>query len=193
MSLLKNSLVLFFVVLCACGKPLYNCLWQDVPVNADGKANEWSVPLSYYDGESKLQYSFSNDRNNIYACIKVSDPQAQMKILYGGMTFAIDTTGKNKKQISIDYPIGNAENISKEEQSPNYRPDVSSLKRFFSDQPSQMLLTGFKSPLGGLTSTRDSSGLNVSVSWDSVNTMVYEAVIPFKTFYKKIRYCSAQN
>jgi hypothetical protein len=181
----KFCFILFIVIATSCSQPLYNCLWQAKPVIADGNASEWPVPLSYFDGESKLQYSFSNDINNIYACVKVADAQAQLKIMRGGMQLSIDTTGKNKKQVCILFPTGNSEAASNEEKEGHHKPDPASLKRNFLNQPAEMLLTGFKHPLGGLTSIHSPDGVNVSINWDSTNTMVYEAVIPFKKFYKK--------
>lgn len=170
-------------VLVSCSSPLYNSVYQSVHVVADGKANEWSMPLDYFDSEAKIQYTFSNDRDNLYLCIKSADEQAQKKIINGGLQVWVDTTGKNKKQVGILFPVGNDEKKESREERKNTIP---SLKRSFFNTPKEMLLTGFKSPLRGLTSVQANNDIGINLNWDSVNTLTYEAIIPFKTFYKPV-------
>ena len=78
---IRNLFFLVLVVIFAsCSAPLYNSVWQAKSVNADGNAKEWPIPLSYFDGDSKIQYTFSNDKENIYVCMKVADSKSQLKM-----------------------------------------------------------------------------------------------------------------
>jgi hypothetical protein len=204
MSPIKFVLVSVILILASCAKPFYNEQWQATSVTADGNAREWPVPLGFYDGETKLQYTYSNDLNNLYLCMKVVDEKTQVKIIRAGLQLWIDTIGRNRHQTGIFFPMGNpdaAGSDSKNADSPSvnsgtedgstrrrggdHKTDIASLKRKFFAAPKEMQLTGFKPPLGGLTSMENNNDIKISINWDSTNTLVYEAVIPFKTFYKK--------
>ena len=47
-----------------------------------------------------------------------------------------------------------------------------------------MQLVGFKKSIPDYLAPENEYGINVSINWDVNNIMIYEAVIPFKTFYK---------
>ncbi len=203
MSFLKLIPGLAVLILASCAKPFYNQEWQATPVTADGNAKEWSVPLGFYDGETKIQYTFSNDINNLYLCMKVVDEKTQVKIIRAGLQLWIDSMGKNKHQTGVLFPMANPDaggdsksgegrdrgrnsgDVSSEKKSGDHKPDIGALKRKFFNAPKEMQLTGFKPPLGGLTSMENNNDISININWDSTNTLVYEAIIPFKTFYKK--------
>ncbi|OFY65369.1 MAG: hypothetical protein A3H98_11050 [Bacteroidetes bacterium RIFCSPLOWO2_02_FULL_36_8] len=60
---------------------------------ADGKANEWQVPLRYYDSKAHLQYNITNNDSMVFICVRIPEEQFQMKVAHAGMTVYIDTTG----------------------------------------------------------------------------------------------------
>ena len=176
----KISFLAFFIVILlfsACERPMYFAFYQPSKVQADGDAKEWPVPLNYYDGDTKLQYTVSNDRQNIYICLKCADEKAQLKMIKGGVKIWIDTAGHNRNHVGIEYPMPNKEQYKKEE-------GLTGLKRYFLAAPREMRLAGFKAPLGGTKSIDDKKDICVAMNWDSLKTLVYEAIIPFKTFYK---------
>ena len=75
----------FMTGLFSCSPAVYFAYWQSEKVVADGVAEEWSNPLNYFDSETKLQYTFSNDRKNLYVCLKTADQRTQVKIIKGGL------------------------------------------------------------------------------------------------------------
>lgn len=186
----KKVFIAISVIITAvsCSKPIYNSVWQSKTVTADGNAKEWPVPLSFFDSNAKIEYTFSNDNQNVYACMKVANERVQRKIIAGGMEIWIDTTGKGKKQVGVSFPLPNPEVGGGEPSSEtqDLRLDHAALKRKFFNEPKELLLTGFKSPQGGITSLEIKNGITLSINWDSTNTMIYEAIIPFKTFYKEM-------
>jgi len=192
MRIIKTTIGVFVlaITLSSCFQGFYSSTWQTQPVTADGNAKEWSVPLNYFDGDAKLQYTISNDMQNIYVCIKVADEKAQMKFIRAGVELWIDTTGKNKKQIGVLFPLSKGEHFQRKKsedgggRSEGDHESGGSLKKKFFSEPREMELRGFKPPLGGITSLEIKNPVSVSINWDSLNTLVYEAVIPFKTFYK---------
>src|SRR5438876_522138 len=107
---IKTLLPLFLLaLLSSCSKTIYDNVWQSKPVTVDGNSKEWEIPLRFYDSKSKLQYIVTNDSSNMYVCIRVTDERLQAKIMNAGMSVWIDTTGKNKQQVGITFPLGSSE------------------------------------------------------------------------------------
>ena len=190
----------FVLLICclffSCSHKVYDALdWQVNKVTADGKISEWSNPLRFYDAKSKINYTISNDKQNLYVCMKISDETAQIKILQGGMELKIDTTGKKVFPIEFKYPLenhqmpqhkkGESKNGSNSENNHTENPGRSSLKLKLVSQATDVQLIGFKPPLGGILPLYNtSSGISSAINIDSTGIMYYEAIIPFNTFYK---------
>jgi len=189
-NFISGSIVFFLVSLVSCAPAVISQLsWQTTPVVVDGKLSEWQAPLRFYDTETKLNYVVSNDKENLYICIRAADEKSQLKIMRAGMQIWIDTSGKKNKQVGISFPLSaktrtNEDGESHTEFKKGEKPNVDKWHKKIVDESNEMFLTGFKPPLNGLTARQNTSGLNVSVNWDANNIMIYEAVIPFGTFYK---------
>ena len=190
-----KQICLALLVLClfsSCSHKVYDALdWQSNKVTVDGKIPEWSNPLRFYNDKSKINYTITNDRRNLYVCMKISDVTAQIKILRGGMEFRIDTLGKKSFPIALIYPIANHQTTMRNrgetqtERSPKEKPERSSMAQNLLIQAKELQLVGFKSPLGGILSLFNTSyGILAAMDVDSLGIMYYEAVIPFRTFYK---------
>jgi hypothetical protein len=179
-------------------KITYQSGWQSTPVSADGNASEWRIPLRFYDSDTKLNYTLSNDDEKIYLCVRIVDELSQAKVIRNGLNIWFDTLAKKNKQCGILYPVPslNAEdNQSDGVGSGGGRGghhgdkrsgggDVDAVKNKFLRQANQMQLIGFKKGIPDYLASDNEYGINVSINWDVNNIMIYEAVIPFKTFYK---------
>jgi hypothetical protein len=190
-----KQISLAFLVLClfsSCSHKIYDSLdWQSNKVTVDGKIPEWSNPLRFYNDKSKINYTITNDRRNLYLCMKISDVTEQIKILRGGMEFRIDTSGKKSFPIALIYPIANHQMTmrnrgeSQAGRNPKERPEHSSMAQNLLIQAKELELVGFKPPLGGILSLFNTSyGILAAMDLDSLGIMYYEAVIPFRTFFK---------
>ena len=176
----------------SCAHKTYDALeWQGNKVTADGRIREWSNPLRFYDDKSKINYTISNDRQNLYVCMKISDETSQIKILRGGMEFQIDTSGKKTFPITFTFPMAGQQmqqrkrSENQTEKSSDEKPDHSAMKQKLVSQAKDAQLVGFKPPLGGILPLfNTSSGISAAINMDSLGIMYYEAVIPFSTFYK---------
>ncbi|MCW3086525.1 MAG: hypothetical protein JWP12_3891 [Bacteroidetes bacterium] len=189
----KILTALLVLTLISCTKYIYVSRnpFQSAPVVADGNANEWSVPLKYYDEKSKLQYSVTNDNENLYICIKATEDETQSKIFRSGLQIWIDTTANNEHQVGINFPLSS--DLRRGDQTPEMHKtkmqsggdgNASEKKKFFNNFI-QMDLSGFKLPVtNGMTSVQNPYGIAASVNKDSIGILTYEAVIPFRTFYK---------
>lgn len=178
---------LIIIFMSSCSTTVYQSAWQSVLVSADGNSREWSIPLRFYDKDSKLCYTVSNDSVNLYLCIWAIDEQMQMKILRAGMQLWIDTTGKNKQQVGILFPTTSpGRNVSPPAKiMQDKRPDVNAMMLEFRSKYNEMQLVGFKPPIGGFIPLKNDFNISVGINRDSTNLMVYEAIIPYKTFYKQ--------
>ncbi len=180
----------FLVFLISCAPSVISQLgWQSTPVIIDGKLTEWEAPLRFYDTETKLNYVVSNDKENLYICIRAADEKSQQKIMRAGMQIWIDTSGKKNKQVGISFPLSAKTRIREDNETHTdfkrgEKPNTERWHKKIIEESNEMFLTGFKSPLTGLTALQNTSGLNISINWDVNNIMIYEAVIPFSTFYK---------
>ena len=192
MKLFVTALFVVFLF-SSCSHKVYDAIdWQASKVTVDGNIQEWSDPLRFYDYKSKVNYTISNDRENLYVSMKISDFALRMKIVKGGMEFRIDTSGKKVFPIAFIFPIAN-QIVMKT----NKRNDVH-LQKFRGgqqentgtnqkplEQARDAQLVGFKYPLGGpLSMINNNSGIAAVANIDSLGTLTYEAKIPFNTFYK---------
>lgn len=79
-----------------------------VPANVkiDAKLTEWGQ-LQAYNKSTDIFYSLANDDATLYLVLQATDATVINKIIRGGITFAISTSGKrtDKGAISIRYPI----------------------------------------------------------------------------------------
>lgn len=185
----------------SCSKALYHTTWQTKQVSVDGKTDEWDLPLRYAECDGKMQYIVTNDSKNLYLCVKSTDDQLIMTILRNGMHIWIDTIGKNQELVGIEYPFfhkmergkgprsnsdENQEEMGKgmrEAPGAGEKGIAEMLKRQIAEQ-TEMVLTGFKPPLDGIVPVLETKDIKVKINIDELNSFVYEAVIPFKTFIK---------
>lgn len=82
---------------------------QTTKIICDGSADEWELPLRFYDSKNKLQYSCSNDKKYIYMCIGINDMRTQMKLLRSGMSLTFSNVGGKKSELCIQYPMSEPE------------------------------------------------------------------------------------
>ena len=57
--------------------------------------------LRFYDSESKLQYSISNDLQNLYISVKATEDFTQFKLIRAGMQINIGGIGKKLPAANI--------------------------------------------------------------------------------------------
>ena len=193
---MKKIVPAFFIMcfIISCTKSLLSSSdWQNKKVTVDGNIPEWSVPLRFYDEKNGINYTISNDHQNLYLCCSISNEQLQLKILYSGIEFAIDTLGKKTFPIRIKYPLSTnlnpvlIKNTNTQTASGSKgKFDRSAFKLKLLAEETDMQLTGFKPPLVRVISMSDQNktGISAAIDFDKMGTMCYEAVIPFSTFYK---------
>lgn len=152
------------------------------PVKIDGKASEWSLPLSLYDSDTKLFFGFANDDKNIYLCFQSADEISQEKIMQAGMEVTLSAKGKHK--VSIDFPLrrkSGSPPIGSDLDNNQYRDRINR-KDSFLLHDTMMEVNGFATR-SGMIPIHDNSGINAAINWDESNKLTYEIAIPFKEFF----------
>jgi len=158
--------------------------WYSGNAVADGKINEWHLPLRFYDDKTHLQYNIVNNDSFFFVVVRLSEPSYQMKVIHAGLKFIIDTTGKKKSATIISFPIGNSGAIQKKEpdQQGQEQYGVNGMRARMKSQLLQMQLTGFKTA-NGIDSTTAPNGVSSGADWDSSGVLNIEFKIPFTSFY----------
>jgi hypothetical protein len=157
--------------------------WQATPIVADGKRTDWPTPYPYEDKKAMISYAVSNDQYNLYITAATGDPSTELKILRNGLVVWIDRTASKDKTMSICFPSDNnrnngGQNISSRDMPQHIDEALANVNEFF--------IQGFKGCRGKFTLQQgDSCGVKVGVGLDEYDQLVWEVVIPFKTFYTK--------
>ena len=187
------SAIFLICLFVSCSSKIYDSAgWQSQKVTVDGKINEWSNPLRFYDQETGISYNISNDRHNIYFAASISNEFLQTKILRSGLEFRIDTLGKKSFGVSFKYPMGILAITELKPNNPQAKEgfekgqDRSSYKSKLLAEATEVQLIGFKPRLGKIIPlvVLNNSGISAAINFDASGIMNYEAVIPFSTFYK---------
>jgi hypothetical protein len=78
-----------------------------VNVKIDGKITEWNDKLQAYNKATEVYYTMANDDNNLYLTMRATTSIIINKIMSGGITLAIDQTGKknDKGAPAITFPV----------------------------------------------------------------------------------------
>lgn len=157
--------------------------WQATPIVADGKRTDWPTPYPYNDKKALISYAVSNDADNLYITAATGDPATELKILRNGLVVWVDKTNDKDKTTSICFPSDNNRNPMRGEIHSRELPQrideaLANTNEFF--------LQGFKGCRGKFALPQgDSCGIKVGVGLDEYDQLVWEVVIPFKTFYFK--------
>lgn len=162
---------------------------QQQKVTVDGAAKEYPS-FQFYDKESKIMYNISNDDSSLYLVLKLHDEAMQQKIMVAGLELSIDTAKKPTRQFYINYPLeGGRPPMANPTDNQQYNPQKSSklstMRNHFKMSKTEVKLKGFKGVPAGIQ-TINSSSIMISVDWDSLGTMYWEAQIPLSTFYKPV-------
>jgi hypothetical protein len=109
LKIFKNGLsvvIMIFVVLgCTSSKNIYKAEFQSTPVLIDGVLSEWEYPLIKPHAFTEMQFKASNDLENLYLCVRISDKEIQKRIMGLGLAVFIDSLGKRKEKIGLGFPL----------------------------------------------------------------------------------------
>jgi hypothetical protein len=73
----------------------------------DGLANEWNDKFQAYSKNTETNYTVANNSQYLYLAVQATDPLIIKKIIGGGITFTVNTSGRrvDKFPYSVTFPI----------------------------------------------------------------------------------------
>lgn len=75
-------------------------------IKVDGETLEWpNNKLQAYNPIDRIKYTICNDDTNLYLTISATDLHCVNKIIYGGITFAINNINEKKATMAIKFPV----------------------------------------------------------------------------------------
>lgn len=147
------------------------------PITIDGKAVEWSVPFRFSDYTSKIQYNIRNDSATLYFCFKTDDRLSQLKLLYYGFDIYIDTTGKKKKTVHLQFPMKNGE-LEKGERA--IAESGYDLQLYVKSEITALFAQNFIGLPNGIQPLKTDGGIEAAIDFDEAGALVFEIAIPVK-------------
>lgn len=161
---------------------------------ADGKINDWKIPLKYHDSEAHIQYNVTNNDSMLFICVRVPDSKFQMKIAKAGMSLFIDTTGKKKQNIVINYPVKpkDPEPVIMNKTRTLGEDGIVKLKQIIEPSLKQFNSKGFITG-NGTYLQKNIEGIIAAADLDSNGILTIEYQIPIKTFYHKLTNADSHN
>jgi len=157
-------------------------------INVDGDLKEWGDSLCYYNDEKKLNYALANDKDYLYAAIRVSDRLDKMKVLNAGITLTIDPKGKKKDSFALTFPLAAP---GEKPEFPKPKDDNGEITQADRDELMRERITklryikvvGFKDIEGEMVTTSNTYGIKTAINYDANGDLVYEAAIPLSFFH----------
>ncbi len=146
----------------------------------DGYNKEWGDNLAYHDTENNIHYTISNDKEYVYLFIKTNDEKQLNNILFGGITFSIDTKGRKKKAYSVTFP----QKLAPLTNVPLNTPEQ---KRAFASKTNgsrKIVVDGFKKDVDeNELYPGNAYRIQTALNFDEKGYLIYEEAIPLYLFH----------
>jgi hypothetical protein len=155
--------------------------WSQITI--DGNTKDWSdnEQLKYYDKVAHIEYDVKHNDSNLFVCVKISDPKFQLKSTLAGMTLYLDTTGKKKQQMGIQFPLKSG-NGSPMEMGAMGAPDSLAMRKKINTALEKASKKGFLEGNGSFT-VAELPGAEIVGKMDQAQQLVIEYRIPFQSIY----------
>lgn len=180
------SLVLFSSISCVLSTSLYAQktdpdadvnLWVQQPVKVDGIPDEWHEPLNNYNTDTRLAFALANDQQNLYIIIESLDEGTTRKLMYAGLTLDINTAGKKKDGIKLNF-LGMNQPPAPHEQNDTLSHQIAATNEFEHGGVHTIQVSGFKNIPDGSLSMPNKDGIAVAAAFNKQRDYICELAIP---------------
>ncbi len=159
--------------------------YQKDSLIANGEDADWVKPLPFYDEKTGLSYAVTNDKENLYILATSKNETTIQRVLRAGLTVLLNSHGVKEEAgaAGIVFPTGNR--VQKGDKLLNDRPELQQNKHVALDAVQDYSLFGFhdiKSPQNFDYGKKNAAGIELGIGLNSANELVYEAVIPLRSF-----------
>jgi len=194
-SLLYSGFVLFFFAMTAgcrssrsdqSTSPADAGIWQQRPLIVDGMDNDWTKPLPYTDRKEKINYSVSNDGDNVYILLSTRSPQEQQKIIEGGMTVWINSKAEKEESTSvgIGFPLDSHNDRDRQLMAQAQPDKYKNNKPVTLDDLKSYSLYGFSSEIETYDyGQNNEEHVLVRIDYNKEGALIYEACVPLSIIY----------
>lgn len=167
--------------------PTFSSRYLSDPIVVDVNTAEWPNELQY-DRESRLQYQVLNDKATLYLRLVAADAATRHQVLQQGLTVWLDSTGRNRQQLGVHFPLGMAPGRGLRPvptAGENDRPEPLAERQglLLTNMREMELLhyRGEKEPL--LTDTYSNTGVRVAAAVNAQGDLTYELAVPLRLLY----------
>ena len=161
--------------------------WQSQPIVVDGEAADWTTNPRFFNAESKVQYEFRNDAQNLYLIIKSNDRATQVQLMRAGFAVRLKVKTSPPLKMSIVFPAIKKDEIPPVWKNQEGKPEILVDKSVSAPEASltdSALLEGFQFTKGYITSA-NKAGNSICFARNRGNRelTLYELSIPFREIY----------
>jgi hypothetical protein len=162
----------------------------------DGKATEINNQFKAYNRNTDVYYTMANDDNNLYLILQAKDVVAAKKIIGGGITLTINTTGKKNdvETVSVTFPklpLGVKSTLGLLITEPETATDAAGKKKqadsiatvmnfALSVNAKEIKVKGVKALADTLLSVYNMDGIKTVIKFDDKRALTYEIALPLK-------------
>jgi hypothetical protein len=157
-------------------------------ITIDGNLNDWNDSLQYYNAETNIRYTFSNDKEYLYFAARIDDPHEIDRVLKAGITLNIDPKGKKKTAFGITFPVNSQIGNFPSQVPPNSLNGITQanrdeLLREAATTLRGIKVEGFKDIDGDMITTSNTYGIKTAINYDEKGSLVCEAAIALKLLH----------
>lgn len=153
----------------------------------DGQATEWATPLQT-DEKTHLQYAVLNDARTVYLRLKTADPATQRRLLFQGLTVWLDSTGRQRQQFGVKFPLGGRMGDAVREYVEGAEAEPAAQARMAESVAGmhEMQLLKYKGSLEPtIVENHTLLGIHAAAAFDAEHNLVYELAVPLRLLYKR--------
>lgn len=153
-------------------------IWAVKPFKIDGNSEEWHEPLNNFNDATHLAFALANDEQNLYLIIESLDEVTTGRLLRGGLTLNINTAGKKKDGIKLNF-LG-MQQPPVPGQAPRDSLGVEHEKNSVQRDAGVRVITvsGFKQIPDGALAIPNEKGIQVAAAFNSRRDYICELAIP---------------
>ncbi|HEY0177053.1 MAG TPA: hypothetical protein VGC08_11790 [Pedobacter sp.] len=154
-------------------------MWMQQPVVVDGNSSEWHEPLNNFNTPTQLAFAIANDQQNLYLIIESLDEITTGKLLRGGLTLNINTAGKKKDGIKLNF-LGMQQPPSPHHDQADTLDHTEADMNHSEHGPgvSVIQVSGFKNIPDGSLAIPNDAGIQIAAAFNKQKDYICELAIP---------------
>lgn len=154
-------------------------MWMQHPVVVDGNSEEWHEPLNNFNSETKLAFALGNDEQNLYLVIESLDEITTGRLIRGGLTLNINTSGKKKDGIKLNFLGMKQASLLHAESKDSVSHQPEGLREHEHDAGLRSIsVSGFKNIPDGSLAIPNDAGIQVAAAFNQRRDYICELAIP---------------